>query len=547
MVAPINVQELEEFRFTFGDPRPVLLEYLDTQLENFHSLVNPRATMKKTQVPWVHCGGTKRRMVLPTDTKRLEKLVKDPKVGLVVVPIKMIGKKKCQLQDKARHIAYLLYNKHTHEIERIDTKRYHLQGFRMKLLVGSLIEEFVPFFERFDDNITYYHEVDTDAAFAKKIGMTDVKNAFPVFVIAYLNVRNLHPELKSDQVLAKTRSLSRKSIEAYWQAYVAWRASSYVPLDKKVCAEGLVKNLETNKCLAPMSKAYVSNLFYKPQKPCKSPLVFDVLSEKCVAPEKLQSINVRLDDLAGIKISNKTKYDHLGGAENSIAAMNFVLSKHPTAKLVLPGGKGKAGNALVWRKRAASGQFEFVLPETFWDAWQVALYDPAVQFLVVLVSLNNGAGGAHANVLLYDKRTNEMERFDGHGTMTHVSYEVEKLDEEVRRCWEGHMATFALPRSVKQFKYYTPLDYCPRMASVFQSKEVDEIPGKDVRGNCAVWRTWYVDVRLSNPHLKRKQVVTYAMKKLTRTGSLYKFIKSYQLYLARGMKDGKGKRKANEE
>ena len=65
---------------------------------------------------------------------------------------------------------------------------------------------------------------------------------------------------------------------------------------------------------------------------------------------------------------------------------------------------------------------------------------------------------------------------------------------------------------------------------------MDEISGSDIRGNCAVWRLWYIDTRLGNPHLTRNEVVKYAQNKLDSLGSLYKYIKSYQLHIMKYIK-----------
>jgi hypothetical protein len=40
---------------------------------------------------------------------------------------------------------------------------------------------------------------------------------------------------------------------------------------------------------------------------------------------------------------------------------------------------------------------------------------------------------------------------------------------------------------------------------------------------------------LANPRLKRKDLILLAAKKLENTGSLYKFIKSYQIYVLKSI------------
>jgi hypothetical protein len=192
------------------------------------------------------------------------------------------------------------------------------------------------------------------------------------------------------------------------------------------------------------------------------------------------------------------------------------------------GSKEKDQLAIRWAFDSKSkGQFKFSVFPDFWKYWSAGMKSSA-RFLIVLVSLRSRLGGNHANVLIYDKTNNELERFDGLGYQIHESYDIEELDKEIE-------AFFSAGSSMPEgFTYYTPMDYCPRF--MMQYKELSESAEfADTRGNCAVWRLWYIDLRLSNPHLNRQQVVRYANKKVEAFGSFQKFIKAYQLYVNRNM------------
>ena len=287
------------------------------------------------------------------------------------------------------------------------------------------------------------------------------------------------------------------------------------------------KTMRRNNCMAPMSKKYIDNLREKPIKSCGD-LVYDHLTSKCVKPEKTQRHRTCLSiKFRGIKINNKTKFQFIGPFKWQLATTRFVLQKYPTAKLMIPDDVDATTFNWRWFYDDDTDKFDVAVPEGFWEGWDTTLHDPAIQFMITMVTAKSSQGGLHANVLIYDKRTNEMERFDGTGTQTHESYNLPAFDKiAIEKFTE---------KTPPKFKYFSPFDYCPRKLAIFQARELDDIPGVDVTGNCAVWRLFYVDVRLANPKLTRKQVVNFATKKLEKVGSFYRFIKSYQIFVTQNL------------
>jgi hypothetical protein len=174
------------------------------------------------------------------------------------------------------------------------------------------------------------------------------------------------------------------------------------------------------------------------------------------------------------------------------------------------------------------------VPPTFWGLWKEAMLNPNIKIIIAFVlisSYNKGQESVyHANALIYDKVTNELERFDGLADSASLSFNLKKFDKVIVEEFNNQVPEIFQ----KPVKYFTPANYCPKFP-VFQRLEYLEIPGMDTSGNCAVWRFWYINVKLANPHLKRKELVLLAMKKLKNVGNIYKFVKGYQAYLLQGI------------
>jgi hypothetical protein len=186
----------------------------------------------------------------------------------------------------------------------------------------------------------------------------------------------------------------------------------------------------------------------------------------------------------------------------------------------------KGDYTIQWKFHEESKDFKLHVPTSYWKLWEHPMTTPRIRFIISYITLVSNLGGIHANVYIYDKTTNELERFDGLGRSISATYHIESFDQHMRPLFDQQVGSLFK----KPVKYLTPLDYCPNYR-IFQTKETDDIPGKDRKGNCAVWRAWYIHLRFSNPHLKRKELVLLAAKKLQTIGSPYKFIKAYHAFV----------------
>lgn len=529
-----NAKDIEELRFSYGDPRPTTAWYAMQQLQDItcYHLKKRTLLLGNTNVMVCKCDGVKRQFKIP-ETKAFMKGLQNPRgYKIVLIPIKVYNKSRCRQKSSAKHMIYLIYNTITHELVRFDMRRDQVSGFEIKRVIKMIKKRFLPVIQTVDENAVMHPELEVTAAFAKKVDKSaTLRDAFPIFSICYLNIVSQNPELTVKEAVSKTKSLSSKAIEDIWNRYVQWYTNCETIVEGK-CKDTQAFNPENSKCMSFMSKSYTSHLIEKPSKPCEDDLVFDRLAEKCVLPSKLKAIDIFLGDVEEIKINKKTKFKFLGDFKYGMGALSMMMSKFPYSKLISPANCSSDDSRINWIKDKTTGEFSFHMSDKMWDIWDDAMVDPSLRFLVVLVSLKLPHIG-HANVLIYDKSSNELERFDPHGYDELEVLGHDKLDVILKETWNKHLDESNI-KMKRKFRFFSPKQYCPRKAYVFQAKESEDlfVSNSDSKGNCAVWRMWYIHVRLSNPNLNRKEVVLFASKKLNENGSVRNFIKMYQKYVA---------------
>lgn len=515
----MNTSDLEEFQYTYGDPRQHFYNYILSNYPNISSVVKQKP-FESRHVCRFKCNHetAKRVVIMP---KSLPKSMSKVSTPLVLIPFMLQNKFRCRVRSLGRHLIFLLYNKNTKEVMRVDTKKYHLEGYNQKLFVKRVEEDLFPTI--FGEGIALAEDLDIPMSFVQKHGLGSARNGFPIYLLSFLQVYSSSPNLKITQAIAKVKKLTTKQVEDIWNKYLKYRHN----IEEIVCKTGLIEIPETGRCANPLSQALKKSMLEKPLKQCKEGKINHPLTGECMLPSKVKDVDIMLDKAMQAKINFETVFTHLDSASLVYKVLTRILSNYPHARFVFPEHKKlkdvvKKDYSLTW-KPSKSAEMVLGIPSQFWRIWNDAMRDPKIQFIITFVSLTSKGTppGHHANVLIYDKATNEMERFDGLGPDIHPLYNIKKFDSEIKELFK---------EKFKEVKYFVPLDYCPKMP-VFQMQEIDEIPGKDTRGNCAVWRMWYVHVRMANPHLTRKELVLFAMKKLQKTGGLYKFIKSYQKWI----------------
>jgi ankyrin repeat protein len=133
---------------------------------------------------------------------------------------------------------------------------------------------------------------------------------------------------------------------------------------------------------------------------------------------------------------------------------------------------------------------------------------------------------SHANYLIIDIQTMEIERFEPHGSSPPIqlNYEPEILDNIIFNYFN---------ETGFGFKYFKPSDYLPKIG--FQIKEINELKSDyigDPNGFCALWCIWWCDIRLTHPDIPRHKLVKQLFKELINGKySFKKLIRDYSSYI----------------
>lgn len=559
MEAKQLIEEFPEFRYTYGDPRPILMRYMlsmsgvtsyMSQTDLLPGKPYTKAMFKHTCMAGKTPGKIVRGLVTPPEdnVKAFVAAVRNSTDGsFVIIPLMYVSKSPCKVgvrPDKASHLMYGLFNRVTMEFERIDVKKYHLKGYNVKLsyknilsdqLLAKLEDALEP--DREPDRehpIDVVAEHDVTPGFLRKFKTKELKYVFPLYLITYLHLRVRHPDKRSDDIVKHMYKVPKTDVIQYWQHYASFRRavnSGYV--DK--CP--LIKNWETGRCLQQTTADKL--LATPPVKDCPDGKLYDMLKKRCVDKNKLTQLNILLDEISKLPLKKNAKFVSIGSSSGAIASALFVMSKHPNGLLVYDTEAvsdikiaNKENYSIIWRSDyEGNKEFKLSMPVNFWTAWEKGIMAPQ-RFLVTLVSLVSEEGGFHANVLIYDKEKNEIERFDGLGAGTALAYGLDTFDTLIKDMFKKEEGVH-VPVGMR---YFTPKDYCPKKMKIFQSRELNELGFDDLTGNCAVWARAYIDMRLSNPHLTRRKLINYAMTNLDTYGSFSKYIKRYQKYLQNGMR-----------
>jgi ankyrin repeat protein len=132
----------------------------------------------------------------------------------------------------------------------------------------------------------------------------------------------------------------------------------------------------------------------------------------------------------------------------------------------------------------------------------------------------------HANILLFDFVTMQVERFEPHGAEPPygLDYNARLLDNLL----ENKIDSFKLG-----FKYISPFDYLPKIG--FQIKEIYELKSDyigDPNGFCAVWCIWWTDMRIGNSDIERNKLVDLLFKEIINEEYSYKkLIRNYSYFI----------------
>jgi hypothetical protein len=146
-----------------------------------------------------------------------------------------------------------------------------------------------------------------------------------------------------------------------------------------------------------------------------------------------------------------------------------------------------------------------------------------IRFIIIPLGIELEEG-SHANYLIFDKKTYELERFEPYGSSSpyKFNYNSKLLDS---------VLNFKFNEIDISIKYVSPDKYLPKIG--FQYFDVYEAKTQkigDPGGFCALWSIWYADMRLSYPDIDRVSLVNKLLKEIKRNNISFKdLIRNYSV------------------
>ena len=235
-------------------------------------------------------------------------------------------------------------------------------------------------------------------------------------------------------------------------------------------------------------------------------------------------------NLLEYQVESQSK-DVIGSAKNEINGLMFILNKHKDILCTYIPPNVYKQFMIVWtcivhkKKGSKIGikKRELQIDENIINYLYNCVKNPNIKYAAVLVSIQyhtckESEVKAHANLLIYNKMTHTIERFDPIGAFRKV-YDNKRLDKQLSEYFKKY-----------NIKYKSPDDYCPRIS--FQKLQGKEKQFK--HGLCAAWTLWFLDFKLSNSHINdSKTLINLALEKLKTSSSLTDFILNYIRYILR--------------
>lgn len=161
------------------------------------------------------------------------------------------------------------------------------------------------------------------------------------------------------------------------------------------------------------------------------------------------------------------------------------------------------------------------LSDEFIDNFKKCKNNQKKRFVIVPIGIEL-KNGSHSNYLIYDKKLNEIERFEPYGkSLPYLfDYKPNILDNVLQ------IKINAIDPSIK---YITPNDYLDKISFQYiESIEHKKTKIGDPEGFCALWSIWYVDMRITYEDIPRKKLVKKLIKSLKLNGMSFRdMIRNY--------------------
>lgn len=139
-----------------------------------------------------------------------------------------------------------------------------------------------------------------------------------------------------------------------------------------------------------------------------------------------------------------------------------------------------------------------------------SLNNKKIRFVLFKLTLVASTQGTHANIILFDKKTGMMDRFDPYGGIPYL--DSGRMDEIFEKKFKKMLGWYLKKNNLK-FKYISPKDFVGfQIISDDSNKRVKKLG--DPFGYCLAWTYWYIEMRINNPSMHPKDLIQQSLGKL---------------------------------
>jgi ankyrin repeat protein len=162
---------------------------------------------------------------------------------------------------------------------------------------------------------------------------------------------------------------------------------------------------------------------------------------------------------------------------------------------------------IVWRSK-----YQYYINPNLNIYLKKLLFNKNIRFIMLKLTLITDLG-THANIIIYDKQKNTLERFEPYGVVPYL--DSNELDEMLEK-WG---------KDVLNAKYWSPKDIFKNIGNIgFQtisndSKQESRKLG-DPAGYCLAWTFWYLEMRINNPEVTPNELLEKSLKKILEKDSV---------------------------
>ncbi|ARF11749.1 ankyrin repeat protein [Klosneuvirus KNV1] len=234
-------------------------------------------------------------------------------------------------------------------------------------------------------------------------------------------------------------------------------------------------------------------------------------------PQKKFKQCIDIDNLTNVEVCTFT-----GETLEILIGVIYLLSKHKYAcSTIEPNFKTNNDmcNYFLSLGMRTTNKCEFLNFEIVWvhkklffsdnfaNNFRKCIDNNNIRFIIIPLGIEIERG-SHANYLIFDKKTYEMERFEPYGSESpyKFNYNQKLLD---------NILSFKFTEIDPNIKYISPDNFLPKIG--FQYFDIyEEKTSKigDPSGFCALWSLWYTDMRMKYPDINRKSLVNKLLKEI---------------------------------